>query len=164
MCICTYVHMQLDLGNTATYSYSGNFIVNQLLCQWINWLSEHHLRKLTALLCWGLFLRPVRHSLILVYPVIAAGWLLEAATLLELTIHLVDHISYRFNYIFSTKDLVYITLKSVVLYCNLPLYDAPLPPITSTYIGASGADKNYLKWQEIWLAGHCTVGSLIDFE
>ena len=32
------------------------------------------------------------------------------------------------------------------------------------YISACGVDKNYLKWQEIQLAMHCGVGSLIDLE
>ena len=49
--------------------------------------------------CWGLFLRPVRCPWVLGCPLNATGWLVQAATLLEITTRLVDDIGHGFSYI-----------------------------------------------------------------
>ena len=49
--------------------------------------------------CWGLFLRPVRRPRVLGCPLNATGRLVQATTLLKITIRLVDDIDHWFNYV-----------------------------------------------------------------
>ena len=123
-----------------------------------------------AFAAWGLFLRSVRHLWVLGCPLNANGWLVQAATLLEITTWLVDDIGHGFSYINFCDSLSAIgllvdhfTLKIAELSCNPPLRGSPPPP-SSTPICACGVDKSYLKWREIQLALHCGKGSLIDLE
>ena len=49
--------------------------------------------------CWGLFLRPIRRPQVLGCTLNVTGWLVQAATLLEITIQLVDDIGPGFSYV-----------------------------------------------------------------
>ena len=59
----------------------------------------------------------------------ATGWLIQAATLMEITTQLVNDIEHGYSYIYdslSTIEPSYI-LKITKLQCNLPLRGFPLP-------------------------------------
>ena len=105
--------------------------------------------------CWGLFLRSVRCARVLGCPLNAAGWLVQATTLLEITTQLVNDIDHGFSYVLwqfecngaSFRLLVdHSTLKNAELSCNLPLRGSLPPPTLHPYISACGVD--YLKWHE----------------
>ena len=49
--------------------------------------------------CWGLFLRPVRRPRVLRCPLNVTGWLVQATTLLEITIQLVNDNGHWFSYV-----------------------------------------------------------------
>ena len=91
-----------DLRKSATYAHNDKEWFSSPINSSINILSNYH--NTTAkgsLVCflWGLFLRPVRRPRVLGWPLNATGWLVQAATLLEITNWLVDDIGHGFSYI-----------------------------------------------------------------
>ena len=115
--------------------------------------------------CWGLFLRPVRRPWVFGCPMNATGRLVQATTLLEITIRLIDDIDHWFSYVlwqFECNGASLWTISPTKMQSSAVTrhFVAPHHPPPSTlhpppYINACGVDKNYLKWREIQLAMNC---------
>ena len=72
--------------------------------------------------CWGLFLRPVRRPRVLGCPLNATGWLVQATTLLEITIWLVDDIGHWFSYVLWQSECNGASLWAISPWkCRAPL-------------------------------------------
>ena len=86
----------------ATYSHHVNEQFSSSMDSSINKLSncQYTTAKCWQVcFCWGLFLRPVRRPRVLGCPLNATGRLVQATTLLEITIWLVDDIDHWFSYV-----------------------------------------------------------------
>ena len=92
------------LPKPATYAHHVNEQFSPSMDGSINKLTNY---QYTTAKCWqvcfywGLFLRPVRRPWVLGCPLNATGWLVQATTLLEITIRLqlVDDIDHWFSYV-----------------------------------------------------------------
>ena len=136
LCYRFYQYMWPALPKPATYTHhvkeqfslSMDSSINKLTnCQYTT------AKCWQVCFCWSLFLSPVRHSRVLGCPLNATGWLVQATTLLKITIQLVDDIGYWFSCfvtIWVQWGLLvgYFTLKNTELHCNPPLCGSPPPP------------------------------------
>ena len=90
------------LPKPATYAHHVNEQFSPSMDSSINKLTNS---QYTTAKCWqvcfswGLFLRPVRRPRVLGCPLDATGRLVQATTLLEITIQLVDDIDHWFSYV-----------------------------------------------------------------
>ena len=101
--LCSYLSKVTrdQICQNLPHSYAHN------VKEWISSTINSSINKLTIitakswLVCcyWGLFLRPVRHPWILGYLLSATGWLVQAATLLEITMWLMDDIDHGYSFI-----------------------------------------------------------------
>ena len=95
-------NMWPDLPKPSTYAHHVKEQFSSSMDSSINKLTNY---QYTTAKCWwvcfywGLFLRSIRHPWALGCPLNATGWLVQAATLLEITTRLVDDIGHGFSYI-----------------------------------------------------------------
>ena len=163
--------MSPDLPKPSTYAHHGKEQFSSSMDSSINKLTIYQYTTAKCwwvCFCWGLFLRPVRCPWVLGCPLNATGWLVQAATLLEIITRLVDDIGHRFSYILWQFECNGASLwaispwkllsSAVARHVVAPHHPTPSTPI----ISACGVDKDYLKWREIQLAMYCGEGSLID--
>ena len=163
LCYRFYQYMWPALPKPATYAHhvkeqfslSMDSSINKLTnCQYTT------AKCWQVCFCWSLFVRPVRHSRVLGCPLNATGWLVQATTLLEITIRLDDDIGYWFSYVLwqfecngaSLWAISHWKMQSSIVIRH---FVAPHHPHLPPYISACGVDKNYLKWWEIQPAMHC---------
>ena len=96
------LHMWHALPKPATYAYHVKEQFSPSMDSSINKLTncQYTIAKCWQVcFWWGLFLRSVRHPRVLGCPLNATGWLVQATTLLEITIRLVDDTSHWFSYV-----------------------------------------------------------------
>ena len=97
-----FMHMWPALPKPATYAHHVNEQFSPSMDSSMNKLTncQYTIAKCWQVcFCWGLFLRPVRRPRVLGCPLNATGRLLQATTLLKITIRLVDDIDHWFNYV-----------------------------------------------------------------
>ena len=97
----THTHTRIQQTHTQqTHTTTKQFSLP--INSFINELTNHQCTTANSSLvcfCWGLFLRPVKHSQVLRCPLNNTGWLIQAATLLDITTQLTDHSSHGVHYI-----------------------------------------------------------------
>ena len=125
--------MWLDLQKPATYAHNGIERYSSPMDSSINKLNNYcNTIAKSWLIClfWGLFLRPVRHPLVLRCLLNATSWLLQASTLLKIITWFVHDVGHGFIYSLwhSECNGTFYTLKITELCSNLPLcgYSPPL--------------------------------------
>ena len=156
----SHIYMWPDLPKPATYAHHVNEQFSPSMDSSMNKLTncQYTIAKCWQVCsCWGLFLRPVRRPRVLGCPLNATGRLLQATTLLKITIRLFDDIDYWFNYVlwqFECNGASLWTISPWKMHSSAVTRHFVATP--HPYITACGVDKkNYLKWQEIQLAVHC---------
>ena len=128
-------HMWPALPKPATYTHHVNEQFLPSMDSSINKLTNYQYTTAKCwqvCFCWGLFLRPVRPPRVLGCPLDATGRLVQAPTLLEITIRLVDDIDHWFSYqcfvtVWVQWGLLvgHFTSKNAELRCNPPLRGSP---------------------------------------
>ena len=94
--------------------------------------------------CWGLFLRPVRRPQMLRCPLNTTGRLVQATTLLEITMRLVDDIDPWFSYVVWQFECNVASLWAISpwkMQSSAVTRHFMAPPTIHPYISACGVDK-----------------------
>ena len=163
LCYWFYQYMWPALPKPATYTHHVKEQFSLSMDSSINKLTNC---QYTTSKCWqvcifwSLFLRPVRHSRVLGCPLNATGWLVQATTLLEITIRLDDDIGYWFSYVLwqfecNGASLWAISPWKMQSSTVIRHFVAPTIPTFHPYTSTCGVDKKLFKWWEIQLAMHC---------